>query len=82
MVPVEVKAGASGTLKSLHTFMAERKLPLTLRLNAAPPQAQTVDVAMGKGGRAHYHLLSLPLYLTEEAPRLLEETFGLNLSGK
>lgn len=34
--------------------MAERDLPLSLRLNAARPKSQEVDVATGQDGRAHY----------------------------
>lgn len=72
VVPIEVKAGTTGTLKSLHGFMAERQLHLALRVNAALPGVH--DVAMETPfGQARYRLLSLPLYLVEEAPRLLAE---------
>jgi len=71
-VPIEVKAGKTGTLRSLHGFMAERGLGLALRVNSAPPVVHdlAVDTALGK---ARYRLLSLPAYLVEQAPRLLRE---------
>ena len=73
VVPVEVKAGKTGTLKSLHGFMAERQLRLALRVNAAPPALHDVVVDTPLGA-ARYRLLSLPGYLVEEAPRLLAES--------
>ncbi len=73
MVAVEVKSGAAGRLRSLHGFMAERADARALRINAAPPMLQRVDLAAPSGERARYSLLSLPLYLVEQAPRLLTE---------
>jgi uncharacterized protein len=32
VVPVELKAGSAGSMKSLHQFMFDRQLPLALRL--------------------------------------------------
>jgi hypothetical protein len=37
IVPVEIKAGKSGTLKSLHIFLKEKHRRFGLRFNAAPP---------------------------------------------
>ena len=34
VVPVEVKAGVTGSLKSLQVFVAEKKMPFALRFNA------------------------------------------------
>jgi uncharacterized protein len=31
VLPIEVKAGASGSLKSLHIFMSQRRLPRAIR---------------------------------------------------
>ncbi len=70
VVPVEVKAGATGSLKSLHLFMALRGLPLALRFHAGPPTSVDVDTTTA-AGRARYRLLSLPLYLVAQAPRWL-----------
>lgn len=70
VVPVEVKAGAGGTLKSLHAFMAERKLPLAIRFNSAAPLVQDIDVRTTAGKSSRYRLLSLPMYLAEEVRRL------------
>ena len=68
IVPVEVKAGRAGALRSLHQFVAEKQPPIAVRFDAAPPSAQDVDtevMSKGKSQRVRYRLLSLPLYLVE-----------------
>jgi hypothetical protein len=70
VIPIEVKAGKTGTLKSLHAFMAERGLELALRFNSAPPSVHALSVSTPLG-EARYRLLSLPVYLVEQSLRLL-----------
>lgn len=69
IIPIEVKSGATGQLKSLHQFMAERGFPLAVRLNAQKPSIVDVDVKTTKGDRARYKLLNLPFYMASEIPR-------------
>jgi hypothetical protein len=64
IVPVELKAGASGAMKSLHQFMHEKKLDLAVRLDANPPADGRVAVRTTHGDPVSYRLLSLPLYMT------------------
>ena len=74
IVPIEVKAGASGGLKSLHQFVAEKGVPVAVRFGDAPPSVQTVRTRVQRGGTQHevaYRLISLPLYLVEGLPSLL-----------
>jgi len=74
IVPVEVKAGGKGRLRSLHQFMGEKKLPLAVRFDASLPSEQKVETTIRKGGRelaVRYRLLSLPLYLIERLPELM-----------
>lgn len=73
VVPVEVKSGSTGALRSLHLFMADRGLEWAVRIGSAPPVVQTVDAGLSDGRRARYRLLSIPAYLVEELPRLLDE---------
>lgn len=70
VVPIEVKAGVSGRLRSLHGFMADRGMDLALRVNSAPPCVEDLQ-ADTPHGRSRFRLLSLPAYLVEQAPRLL-----------
>ena len=49
IVPVEVKAGASGALKSLHQFVAEKEVSIAVRFDAAPASIQTVRTSVQRG---------------------------------
>lgn len=76
IVPIEVKAGERGSLRSLHQFMAGKKAPLAVRFDANPPSMQTVQARIQTGSAAaevEYPLLSLPLYLVERLAALVEE---------
>jgi uncharacterized protein len=72
IVPVELKAGASGAMKSLHQFMHEKRLELAVRFDTNPPSATVVDVRTTQGDPVRYRLLSLPAYLTFRLPALLD----------
>lgn len=71
VVPVEVKAGTTGTLKSLHLFMAKRTLPLGVRFSPHPPSLVDVDTKTTTGLVAKYRLLSLPPYMAGQIHRML-----------
>ena len=63
VVPVEIKAGAAGAMKSLHQFMHDKGLDLAVRCDANPPSQMTVDVTTTQGDPVSYTLVSLPHYL-------------------
>ena len=71
VVPVEVKAGATGSLKSLQLFVTEKKTPVALRFNAMPPSVARLETAIAGKAKHQYLLLSLPLYLAGQSRRLL-----------
>lgn len=71
IVPVEVKAGTTGSLKSLHHFMARRDLQLAVRVNADLPSVTEVDVRTTEGVGVRYRLLSIPFYLAGQMSRVL-----------
>jgi predicted AAA+ superfamily ATPase len=71
IVPVEVKAGRSGSLKSLHIFLQEKQADLAVRFNASPPLLQSLRTPSPQNHP--YQLLSLPLYLVGQVERLLGE---------
>ncbi len=74
IVPIEVKAGASGSLKSLHQFVAEKTTPVAVRFDVALPSIQTIRtrVQQGRGPiDVAYRLISLPMYLVERLPAIL-----------
>ena len=71
-VPVEVKAGKSGSLKSLHLYMKEKPSDLAVRLNADVPSLMPIKHQVAKGDDKDYQLLSLPLYMAGQIRRLIE----------
>ena len=73
VIPIEVKAGSTGSLRSLHQFMHEKKLPRAVRINANLPSVVTVDVKIHSGETVNYQLLSIPFYLVGQLHRLLNE---------
>ena len=58
-VPIEVKAGAKGTLKSLHQFINRSPHPYAVRLYAGPLEVQDSTTPEGKP----FFLLNLPYFL-------------------
>ncbi len=77
VIPVEVKAGKTGSLKSLHLFLHEKGLSLGLRFNADLPSLGIFNTTVRynkKTDRLRYVLLSLPLYLVGQSERLLMGT--------
>jgi len=61
-LPLEVKAGASGSLKSLHQFLWRSGRSVGLRLSTGAYADEHHSVHM-PDGELKYRLLSLPLYL-------------------
>lgn len=78
VIPIEVKAGSTGSLKSLHLFMGLKKFPIALRINSDYPNKTNVDVKDHAGNSIQYHLISIPFYLIGQIHRLLDvHTFAL-----
>ena len=75
LVPVEVKAGAAGALKSLRVFAAAKGAPLAVRFAMNRPSRESVRAAVRLGGdrrEVRFELLSLPLYAVESLLSILE----------
>lgn len=73
--PIEVKAGKSGKLRSMHVFLFEKKLKTGVRFNSDMPSIGTFKTRVrskDKNAELTYQLLSLPLYLIAQLPRLLD----------
>jgi hypothetical protein len=73
IVPIEVKAGASGSLRSLHQLISEKTLDLGVRVSSQPQLLQEVASAVPGEQQRTFQLLSIPFYLVAELPRLLRE---------
>lgn len=76
VIPVEVKAGKTGRLKSLHAFMREKKQSFGLRFNADMPSLLEDTAELPGGERLDYRVLSLPLYMVGQARRLCGKHHG------
>ncbi len=72
VIPVEVKAGTTGTLKSLHQFIKEKKKTMAIRINSDIPRQGPVHVKDSDGSTIEYNLLSVPFYLLEQLHRLIK----------
>lgn len=73
-LPIEVKAGSTGGLKSLHMFMDLRKLTRAVRINSDLPHVTDVDVKDSAQEKIKYRLFSIPFYLIGELTRLLGDS--------
>ena len=59
IIPIEVKSGATGTLKSLHSYMDIAPHNFAIRFYAGPLNITNAITQKGK----HYQILNLPYYL-------------------
>lgn len=73
ILPIEVKAGKSGSLRSLQQFALSKKGEAACRFDLNLPSSQTVThhLRQREGSReVRFTLISLPLYLVEEVFRI------------
>ncbi len=68
LIPIEVKSGATGKLKSLHLFMDMAPHKMAVRCYSGPLSITEVETAAG----THYHLLNLPYYLVSQLGPYIE----------
>ena len=73
VVPVEVKSGSAGSMKSLHQFMAEKNLDFAVRFNTNLPLVEEIRVKTTLGKPVAYRLLSIPVYLAEYLEELIDQ---------
>ncbi|MDA3874041.1 MAG: ATP-binding protein [Kiritimatiellae bacterium] len=76
--PVEVKAGKSGSLKSLHQYIFHKNSQLAFRFDVNQPGRQELETTIRisgtreETGKVAFSLISLPLYAVVELSRLCE----------
>jgi len=71
VVPIEVKAGSTGSLRSLHLFAAEKGCDLAVRFNTDVPSLCRAQASIPGGKTKEFTLLSLPLYMVGQLLRLI-----------
>ena len=75
IVPIEIKAGKTGSLKSLHHFMHMKKLEYAIRFDMNLPSILNISTSISLGNelaKSEYCLYSLPLYLVEKITEILD----------
>lgn len=72
ILPVEVKAGKVGTLRSTYQFLREKNRARAVRLHTGSPALEDVKLP---GEDQTVKLLSLPLYAVGQLDRLLGDAF-------
>lgn len=70
LIPIEVKAGGEGKLRSLHQFMHEKPWDLAVRFYAGKLLKNTINTNTTTGHPVKYNLISVPFYLVTQIIRL------------
>jgi predicted AAA+ superfamily ATPase len=73
--PVEVKAGKTGTLKSMQIYLYEKKLNKGIRFNMDTPSLGNFKTKINipkRNEELSWNLLSLPLYMVSELRRIMD----------
>lgn len=63
IIPIEVKSGKPGTLKSLQQFMKQAPHDLAVRVSFENLKLETVQIS-----DKHYKLLNVPIYMVSQIP--------------
>jgi len=78
VIPIEVKAGKTGTLKSLHFFVREKQSSTAVRFNSDGPSVMLTQTAL-VGEHVPFNFLSLPFYLASRMPAIVHGLAGQQL---
>jgi uncharacterized protein len=72
IIPIEVKSGSTGSMRSLQIMVTEKSLNLAIRINSDPPSI-FYEKRKTPLGYAEYNLYSLPHYLSGQVIRIVDE---------
>ena len=75
VIPIEIKTGKTGTLRSLHRFLQEKHRAFGLRFNGDLPSLMRGATQVVQDTKLEFELLSLPLYMVGQARRLVAAHF-------
>lgn len=68
LIPIEIKSGKTGTLRSLHEYINKSEHSMAVRLYAGQFKIEHTSTPQGKA----YSLMNLPYYLGTQLPEYLE----------
>ena len=78
IIPIEVKAGTEGKLRSLHQFMYEKNKTIAIRLYSGEAKIQKIMTTVS-GHQITYTLISLPFYLISQLTHIINNETGSGL---
>lgn len=81
IIPVEVKAGKTGNLRSLHQFTIEKNIPFAIKINSERPSLVKASGKMPDGRAYESTILNLPFYLIEKLDATYADFLAKPLTG-
>lgn len=75
VLPIEIKAGSTGSLKSLYQFLEQKQRSFGVRFNADVPSLLSDSTRLTDGSHLEFGLLSLPLYMVNQVRRLVDSYY-------
>lgn len=73
VIPIEVKAGKTGHLKSLHVFVSLKSCKKAFRFNSDMPSLVKTTSLVKDIDKKEFTLISLPLYMVDEMKRIYNQ---------
>jgi predicted AAA+ superfamily ATPase len=76
LIPIEVKSGKAGSLKSLHQFMFDKGYSMAIRFDQNPISHQYIETEVSTGtatAKVDYNLISMPFYAIGHLPQWIEK---------
>ena len=77
IIPIELKSGAAGSMKSLHQFMYDKKLKFAVRIDQNPPSVMNVNVKTTQSDKVDYTLSNIPQYLVFNLEELATQMYRI-----
>jgi len=71
IIPVEVKAGSTGTIKSLQSYVIKKQADMAVRVSSGKPSVNELVAKSNKQER-DFKLVNLPFYLVNRLGRLVD----------
>ena len=71
IIPIEVKAGSRGTIKSLQSYILKKQADLAIRISSAKPSVNQLEAKLNHKTRG-FKLINIPFYLSNRFEQILK----------
>jgi len=71
IIPVKVKSGSNGSIKSLHSYVIKKQAQRAIRISSGKPLVEQLTARQNKIEH-EFELINLPFYLLNQIERLLQ----------